>query len=102
MGQAQRIEDKHRVFYRTGAAYLGHAQRIVDRHRVSSTGSTYQGQAQRIEDRHSNYRARNTVLLLYSEHCPMSLHGIFTRFSGRFSRASFGVVQNAVSAVFLA
>ena len=87
-GQAQRIEDGHSVSS-TGTAYWRQAQGIEDRHSVLRTSTAYRGQAQRIVDRHSNYRARNTVLLLYSEHCPMSLHGEFTRFSGRFSGAFY-------------
>ena len=93
MGQAQRIVDRHSVSRTSPGYFIEQVQPIWDRHSESSTGSTYQGQAQRIEDRHSNYRARNTVLLLYSEHCPMSLHGQFTRFSGRFSRAFLGLCK---------
>lgn len=53
------------------------------------TSTAYRGQAQRIVNRHSNYRARNTVLLLYIEHCLLF---------GSFS----GVVQHPVSALFSA
>ena len=87
-GQAQRIKDGHRLSS-TGTAYWRQAQGIEDRHSVLRTIIAYRGQAQRIVDRHSKYRARNTVLLLYSEHCPMSLHGEFMRFSGRFSGAFY-------------
>ena len=88
LGQAQPIEDRHSLSS-TGKAYRGQAQGIQDRHSVSMTSTAYRGQAQRIVDRHSNYRARNTVLLLYSEHCLLF---------GSFS----GVVQHPVSALFLA
>ena len=93
--QAQRIEDKHRVFYRTGAAYLGQAQRIEHRINVSRTGTAYRRQAQQLQ---SPQYCSSTVQRALSHESSRAMYALFWSLFQSF----FGVVQNAVSAVFLA